>query len=86
MESRIPGGEQRDEWLAEIAGAEDLASLQGVEARLFGKKGLVVKLVKSVSALPADERPAAGREANQLRAMLTQVLVERREGLKAERQ
>ncbi len=84
MESRIPGGEKRDEWLAAIAGAEDLATLQGVETRLFGKKGLVVKLVKSVSALPADQRPAAGREANQLRAMLTQVLVERREGLKAE--
>ena len=84
MESGIPGGEKRDEWLAAIAGADDLATLQGVEARLLGKKGLVVKLVKSVSTLPAAERPAAGRAANQLRAMLTQVLGERREGLKAE--
>ncbi len=79
MESRIPGGEKREEWLAAIAGAGDLASLRKVERDLLGKKGVVIECVKSVSSLPVAERPAAGREANQLRKVVVESIAARTE-------
>ena len=71
--------DRRDEWRAEIGAAADEASLKQVESRLFGKKGEVLALLKSVSSLPAEERPAAGRAANELKVELLALLDQRRE-------
>ena len=84
MESRIPGGEKREEWLAAIAGAGDLSALKKVERELLGKKGVVIECVKSVSSLPTAERPAAGREANQLRKLVVESIAARTEALRAD--
>jgi len=71
--------DRRQRWLAAIAAAADAAALQEVQARLFGKKGEVLELLKGVSALDKDERPAAGRAANQLKQELEQALAARQE-------
>ncbi len=84
MESRIPGGEKCEEWLAAIAAAADLTALQAVEAKLLGKKGEVIERLKSVSSLPKEERRAAGREANQLQTVVLQAIKARAEVLEAE--
>ncbi|MHC5065807.1 MAG: phenylalanine--tRNA ligase subunit alpha, partial [Planctomycetota bacterium] len=65
---------QREQYLAAIAAAEDLAALKRVEAELFGKGGKIITLVKEVSSLPKEERPTAGRERNQLKGELQQAL------------
>src|SRR5215831_15227160 len=65
------------EWLAAVAAAADEVALRDVESRLFGKKGEVLELVRSVSTLPKEERPAAGKAAN----LLEQALAARRETL-----
>jgi phenylalanyl-tRNA synthetase alpha chain len=53
-----------ERWLAAIAAADDLPALAAVEAALFGAKGEVLELVRSVTSLPKDQRPAFGKVAN----------------------
>lgn len=53
-----------ERWLAAIAAAADLAALAAVEAALFGGKGEVLELVRSVTSLPKEQRPAFGKVAN----------------------
>lgn len=69
---------RQDQWRAAIAAASDEAALGRVESQLFGKKGEVLDLVKSVASLPAEERPTAGRAANELKIELQQQLDSRR--------
>jgi phenylalanyl-tRNA synthetase alpha chain len=73
--------ERRRQWLAAVAAAADEPALREVESRLFGKKGEVQDLVRSVSTLPKEERPAAGKAANLLKQDLEQALAARREVL-----
>lgn len=75
---------RRQEWLDAIAAAADETSLSRIDSDLFGKKGAVQELVKSVSSLPKEERPAAGKAANALKVELSKSLAERREHLSNE--
>jgi phenylalanyl-tRNA synthetase alpha chain len=50
--------------LAEIADCRDLAALEDVRVRWLGKKGVFTEQAKSLGALPAAERPAAGAQIN----------------------
>ena len=72
---------RRQEWLQAIDSASDEESLKQVDSLLFGKKGAIQELVKSVSTLPKEERPAAGKAYNQLKVELSRKLEERREAL-----
>ena len=69
----------RQQWLAAIAAAGDAAALAEVDARLFGAKGEVVDLVRSVTKLPKEERPAFGKAANALKQEVEAALAERRD-------
>ena len=64
----------RDGWLRAIAAASDDKALAEVEARLFGGKGEVLELVRSVTALPKEERPAFGKAANGVKQEVEQAL------------
>ena len=72
---------RRQEWLDAIANATDEENLKRVDGQLFGKKGAVQELVKSVSSLPKEERPTAGKAANILKVELQAALDARREVL-----
>jgi len=52
------------EALAEVAACGDLAALDAVRVRWLGKKGVLTEQLKSLGALPAAERPAAGARIN----------------------
>jgi phenylalanyl-tRNA synthetase alpha chain len=73
---------RRREWLAAIASAVDEPALQAVESRLFGKQGEIVELVRGVAALPKAERPAAGKQRNELKLELEAALAARRQELR----
>ena len=51
----------------EIAGAADAAALEALRVKYLGRKGLVREQFNKVKSAPAEERGAAGREANQLK-------------------
>ncbi len=70
---------QRERWLAAIAAAADQAALAELDARLFGAKGEVLELVRSVTTLPKEQRPTFGKAANAVKQDVEQALAARRE-------
>ncbi|MDH4047663.1 MAG: phenylalanine--tRNA ligase subunit alpha [Gammaproteobacteria bacterium] len=63
-----------------IADANNLAALDAVRVAFLGKKGELTVCLKNLSALPADQRPAAGQEINRIKKEL-QELIETRRGI-----
>ena len=60
----------RQQALAEMLGAEDLASLDAVRVRVLGKKGELTAVLKQMGKLSAEERPVMGQIANEVRSEL----------------
>jgi phenylalanyl-tRNA synthetase alpha chain len=54
----------RSDALAAVAAAPDLDALKALEAEVLGKRGPLARAKAGLGALPADERPAAGRAVN----------------------
>jgi phenylalanyl-tRNA synthetase alpha chain len=69
---------------SEVADAPDLESLDAVRVRYLGKKGELTARLKGLSALSADERPAAGQEINKAKKALQDSLNARRDSLQRE--
>jgi phenylalanyl-tRNA synthetase alpha chain len=66
-----------------IAAAADIAALDSVRVAYLGKKGALTELLKSLGALPAAERPAAGQVINEAKQAVQTVLDARRDELEA---
>jgi phenylalanyl-tRNA synthetase alpha chain len=64
--------------LLEIRASVDLAALDEVRVRWLGKKGELTAALKSLGALPAAERPAAGGRINAAKADVQAALEARR--------
>ena len=61
-----------------VEACERLDALKAVEREYLGKDGLVAELLARIPALPNEEKPAAGREANVLKQAILQALDVRR--------
>jgi phenylalanyl-tRNA synthetase alpha chain len=68
------------EALAEVAACGDLAALDAVRVRWLGKKGALTEQLKSLGALSAAERPAAGARINAAKERI-QAAIEARHAL-----
>ncbi len=60
----------RDEGQAAIDAAAGTAELEEVRVRFLGRKAELPRLLRGVAELPADERAAVGRTANEVRRQL----------------
>jgi phenylalanyl-tRNA synthetase alpha chain len=60
-----------------------LERLDDVRVRLLGKKGQLTEQLKSLGALPAAERPAAGQRINDAKAAIQSAVESRRQALEA---
>ena len=67
-----------DEWSARIARATREDELRQIERACLDKGGVVTGLLAGVPSLPAAERPAAGRAANELKQALAGMLEQAR--------
>lgn len=56
-----------DQAVAEIAAATTIVDVQAVRVRYLGKKGLLTELLRGLGAVPAADRPAAGKLVNAAR-------------------
>jgi phenylalanyl-tRNA synthetase alpha chain len=72
----------RDEALAAIAAAPDVAGLDAVELDVLGRKGRLTSILRGIGALPAEDRPRVGSVANVVRSAVETALAERRSGLR----
>lgn len=66
------------EYLADIAGAQDLSGLDQIRVHALGKKGRFTQLLKGVSQLPSEQRRTAGGQINQAKAELQAALATRK--------
>ena len=64
--------------LDEVAGCGDLAALDEARVRWLGKKGTLTEQLKSLGALPAAERPAAGQKINEAKQSVQSAIDARR--------
>jgi phenylalanyl-tRNA synthetase alpha chain len=69
--------------LAQIAGANDLASLDAIRVGALGKTGTVSLLLKSLGSMSPDERRANGPGLNALRDRVAAAIAERKGALEA---
>ena len=60
----------RSEALAAFAQAGSSAELDALRVKYLGKKGELTAVLKQMGKLPAEERPAMGQLANEVRAAL----------------
>jgi len=64
-----------------IAACADLPALEALKVELFGKKGAITALLKTLGGLSPDERRAAGARINAVRDELADVLAGRQAAL-----
>jgi len=72
----------RNEALASIAAAPDVATLDALELDVLGKKGRLTAVLRGIGALPAEDRPRVGAIANEVRTAIEGALAERGGGLR----
>jgi phenylalanyl-tRNA synthetase alpha chain len=72
----------RDDALASIAAARDVATLDALELDVLGKKGRLTTVLRGIGALPAEDRPKVGAIANSVRQAIEAALAERGRGLR----
>jgi phenylalanyl-tRNA synthetase alpha chain len=65
-----------------IKSAENLSEVSEVKVAFLGRKGKVTNLLNQIGSLPAEERPAMGRLANEIKKSLTSLLEQREKDLK----
>src|SRR5246127_2523340 len=64
--------------IAELRAAPDLAALEQIKGSYLGAQGKFTALMKQLGSLSKEEKPAAGKLVNQVKAELETVLTERR--------
>ena len=64
-----------------ILQAQDAEALESLRVKYLGKKGELTKILKQMGKLSAEERPAMGQLANQVRAELEEAIDTRRKAL-----
>jgi phenylalanyl-tRNA synthetase alpha chain len=72
LEEKIQAIAQQAKKLMEEA--ESLEALNDVRVKYFGKKGELIKVLRGMGSLSAEERPRIGQLANQVRAELEEYL------------
>lgn len=60
-----------------LSEAKDLAALEELRVRFLGKKGELTAILKQMGALSAEERPAMGQLANEVRGFIEEKLAAR---------
>ncbi|MBS3755357.1 MAG: phenylalanine--tRNA ligase subunit alpha [Desulfobacterales bacterium] len=60
----------REEALAELSQAGDADAIRALWVKYLGRKGEVTGFLRNISELPKDQRPAAGKRANEVKKEL----------------
>jgi phenylalanyl-tRNA synthetase alpha chain len=60
----------KDEALQELSTAANPESVQELSVKYLGRKGQITLFLRSISELPLEERPMAGKQANEVKVLL----------------
>ncbi|MDL2275574.1 phenylalanine--tRNA ligase subunit alpha [Desulfosarcina sp. OttesenSCG-928-G10] len=59
------------EAVAALAGARDPEAVNAVSVQYLGRKGQVTLFLRNIAALPPDQRPEAGKRANEVKNLIS---------------
>jgi phenylalanyl-tRNA synthetase alpha chain len=65
----------------EISQGRDLKDLEALRIKYLGRKGLVSEIYAALATLPADQKPLIGKQANEFRTRVTQLLDDKKKSL-----
>lgn len=74
------------EALAAVSQADDPEVLKNLSIQYLGRKGVMTRYLRSISSLPAEQRPAAGRRANELKAQIEKAFQEAEKRIAAQQE
>ncbi len=60
----------KEEALEALSSTTDQETLQALSVKYLGRKGQITQFLRSISQLPAEERPMAGKQANEVKNLL----------------
>jgi len=60
--------------LAELSTADTPEALDDLRVQYLGRKGILTGVMRNISQLPQEDRPAAGKKANQVKSILEKTL------------
>jgi phenylalanyl-tRNA synthetase alpha chain len=66
----------KEEGLKEISDANNKQQVEAVILRYLGRKGIVTQYLRNISSLPEEERPHAGKLANDTKALLNEAALQ----------
>jgi phenylalanyl-tRNA synthetase alpha chain len=72
------------EALKELEAAEKGNDIRNISVRYLGRKGILTQFLRNISSLPADQRPAAGKKANEIKNILDKAFKAAAENLDSE--
>jgi phenylalanyl-tRNA synthetase alpha chain len=75
----------RENALSEVAAAKSAEDLERIRIQYLGRKGALTSIVEGIGALPKEERPAAGKAANEAKRAIEQALFDQAEKLEQAR-
>jgi phenylalanyl-tRNA synthetase alpha chain len=58
------------ESLRELEAAKNPKAVEDISVRYLGRKGMLTQFLRNISKLPADQRPAAGKKANEVKNLI----------------
>jgi len=56
--------------LDELGAAQDAEGIDALRVHYLGRKGILTGIMRNISQLPKEERPAAGKKSNQVKGIL----------------
>ncbi len=71
------------EALQELKAAADPQAVQDISVRYLWRKGIITQFLRNISKLPADQRPTAGKQANEVKNLLDAAVTEAIQNLDA---
>ncbi|QTA91586.1 phenylalanine--tRNA ligase subunit alpha [Desulfonema magnum] len=74
----------KDDAFKSLETASDPESIKELSIRYLGRKGVVTQFLRNISALPPEERPGAGKKANELKKILEAAFEQALERLETE--
>jgi len=73
----------KDEAIKAVVAASDPESIKNLSILYLGRKGIVTQFLRNVSNLPPEQRPEAGKRANEVKKLLDAAFKEALEKLEA---
>ena len=62
--------------LNELGAVENNDDLQNITVHYLGRKGILTRFLRNISKLPVEQRPAAGKKANEIKILLEKAFKE----------